>query len=143
MIGLQKLALQYTEPDFFLREPAGVLGQPVDLEAQPPLLLDGLFAQPALQLFGRVGRAIIRYQRNRVDPTTLRRRYQDLVYKTLELDKAFAALRLSTDLTIGKTQRCDQVARATMGVARRLPRHLPAVRGAAASPEAQAFQMAA
>lgn len=71
MGGLEKFALQHTEPDLDLIQPGGVSGQPVQLHHQLSLRCPRQFLNPLWELLGRVGRTIIQDQSNRLDTTIL------------------------------------------------------------------------
>src|SRR5260370_27849788 len=69
MIGLQKLALQDTKPDFELIQPGSVRRQPKHMKGELTLSHYRQFPQPALQLLWRVGGAIVENQVNRLHTT--------------------------------------------------------------------------
>ncbi len=66
MVRVQEFALQDTKPDLNLIQPGGVGGQPSHLNGQAIRRDLGLLLKPARQLFGRVGRAIVQDQDQRL-----------------------------------------------------------------------------
>jgi len=67
VIRLQMFALQHTEPDFDLIQPGRVGRQPVHLKVHPPFTRLFLLTEPPLELFGRMGGAIVQDEGHRVD----------------------------------------------------------------------------
>src|SRR5436309_13732477 len=117
VIRLQMFALQHTEPDFDLIQPGCVGRQPVHLKVQPPFTRLFLLTEPPLELFGRMGGAIVQDEGHRVDLASKGFGNDHLLEKGLEIDKALAAAAGSVDLSISDRQSGKQMACATTMVA--------------------------
>ena len=117
VIGLQVFALQHAEPDFELIEPGGIGRQPEHLKMHSLVTGNCLFTQPALQLFGSVGRAIVQDERHGVDLATKRFRNDHLLHEGLEIDKTLPTAADPVDLCIGDGESGKQVAGAATMIA--------------------------
>src|SRR5229473_8708607 len=93
-----------------LIEPGGIRRQPMDLEMESEIADAFLLAEPAFQLFGRVGGAIVQNEDDRVNLASQCFRNDDLLHKSLEIDKTLALSTNSVDLTIGDGESSKQVA---------------------------------
>ena len=118
VIGLQVFALKDAEPDFDLIEPGGIWRQPKDLEVEPSATGDFLLAQPAFELFGRVGGAVVQDEEHRLHFAPQGFRNDVLLDKRLEIDKAFARPAGAVDLAIGDGESGKQMAGAAPLIAR-------------------------
>ena len=118
MIGLQVLPLKNAEPNFDLIEPGSVGRQPEDLKVEVPVTNCFLLAQPAFELFGRVGRAVVQKKEDRLDLAPQGFGNDLLLDKGLEIDKAFALPTQAVDLAIGDGEASKQLACAAPLIAR-------------------------
>jgi len=118
VIGLQVFALQHTEPDFELIEPGGIGRQPEHLKVQSPFTRLFLLTEPPLELFGRMGSAIVQDEGHRVDLASKGFGNDHLLEKGLEIDEALAAAAGAVDLSIGDRESGKEMACATTMVAR-------------------------
>src|SRR5438552_16417815 len=92
--------------------------QPEELKVQPPITCLLLLTQPAFQLFGGMGSAIIEDEGHRLHLTAQGLGNDLLMHKGLEIDKAFARPAGSVDLAIGDRESRKQMAGATTLIAR-------------------------
>lgn len=124
VIRLQMFALQQTEPDFDLIQPGRVGRQPVHLKVQPPFTRLLLLTEPPLELFGRMGDAIVRDEDHRVDLSSQGLGNDFLVYKGLEIDEALALTAGPVDLAIRHRKSGKQMACTTTMIASFVERRL-------------------
>jgi hypothetical protein len=117
VIGLQVFALEHTEPDFDLIQPGCIGRQPEHLKVQPSITSPLLCAEPAFELLGSVGGSIIQDEGHRVDFPSQCLRNDCLLYKGLEIGKAFATTARSVDRPISNRQAGKEMAGATTMVA--------------------------
>ena len=101
VIRLQVFALQHTEPDFELIEPGSIGRQPEHLKMQSLVTGSCLFTQPAFQLLGSMGRAIVQDEGHGVDLAPKRFRNDHLLHEGLEIDKTLPTAADPVDLSIG------------------------------------------
>ena len=118
VIRLQMFALQHTEPDFDLIQPRCVGRQPEHLKVQSPFTRLFLLTEPPLELFGRMGSAIVQDEGHRVDLASKGFGNDHLLEKGLEIDEALAAAAGAVDLSIGDRESGKEMACATTMVAR-------------------------
>src|SRR5260370_26090594 len=90
----------------------------MELEVQSKIADTFLFSEPAFQLFGRVGGAIVQNEDHRVNLASQCFRNDDLLDKSLEIDKTLALLTGSVDFAIGNGESGKQVACAATMIAR-------------------------
>jgi hypothetical protein len=90
MIRGQGFTLQQAEPNLNLVQPGSILGQLNHLHGKRPSLLLLLLKQPGLQLFGRMGRAVIEDQPDFFDPALDRFGHNHLQKEGLKIGKTLA-----------------------------------------------------
>src|SRR5260370_19392526 len=105
-------------------EPGGIDRKPEDLKARPSVTRLFLLTEPSLQLFGRVGGAIIKDEGHGLYLPTQGFGNDVLLHKDLEIDKAFALSAGAIDQAIGDRDSGQQMAGAPTPIAR-LVQHRP------------------
>src|SRR6266436_9105500 len=118
VIRLQMFALQPTPPDFELIQPRCVGRQPEHLKVQSPFTRLFLLTEPPLELFGRMGGAIVQDEGHRVDLASKGFGNDFLLHKGLEIDKALALTAGAVDPPISDGESGKQMACTTAMIAR-------------------------
>lgn len=103
------MALEQAEPDFNLIKPGSIRGQPQNVEVQAQIAHAVLLLKPAFELLGSVGGAVIKDENDGVHLSMKSLRKNDLLDKTLEIEKPLALAAGSIDLAIGDGKSGEQM----------------------------------